>query len=56
MNTVSYKGHYIHMRWVGIKGIAYRVQLTGNNFIYCEVLSLKSAQRIISNFVNTGEI
>lgn len=56
MNTVSYKGHYIHMRWIGLKNIAYRVQLMGENVISREVKSLKAGQMLITKFVNNGAI
>lgn len=56
MNTISYKGHYIHMRWIGIKGIAYRVQILGSKFVFREVVSLKAAQCLITKFVKTGKI
>jgi hypothetical protein len=56
MNTLAYKGHYIHIRWVGIKQIAYRVQIMGEQFINREVKSLRAGQLLITNFVTTGNI
>lgn len=56
MNTVAYKGHYIHIRWVGIKQFAYRVQIMGKQFIHHEVKSLRAGQFLITKFVNTGSI
>ena len=56
MNTIRYNGHYIHMRWVGIKDIAYQVQILGSEFIFREVTSLLTAQHLITNFVKTGKI
>lgn len=56
MNTVSYKGHIIQMRWVELKNIAYRVQIFGCSFICRDVVSLKDAQNLITKFVNTGKI
>ncbi len=52
MNTLNYKGHYIHLRWIGLKKVAYMVQLFSDRFIFCEAKSLKSAQTMITKFVN----
>lgn len=53
MNTLNYKGHCIHIRWIGIKQVAYRVQLFAQNkFIFKNAKSLKAAQVLITQFVN----
>lgn len=56
MNTLLYKGHYIHLRWVGVKKIAYRVQIKGYKSIFKNVQSLKEGQLIISNYISLGRV
>lgn len=56
MNTLSYKGHFIHIRWTGLKQVAYRVQIMGEQFINREVKSLRAGQLLITKFQNTGSI
>ena len=56
MNTLSYKGHFIHIRWIGLKEVAHRVQIVNGISIHREVKSIRAAQLLITKFVNTGSI
>lgn len=44
------------MSWVGLKQIAYQVQIMNEPFIHKKVKSLKDGQLLITRFVNSGLI